>query len=344
MAWGTFLAGAFSLGIPMLALRIHAVVAEKEGVTAAILLCAASYAALALVIAGSGMIMGAPVVILVAVSVSVYCELLNDIAQGLMAGSEKHVTGAALMLLRRLLLLSAVLLVGGALGHILEAYFLGSLAILLIPVAYLIRSWSPDAESIRHVLRAARGLWPSAILVNVWSLDVLIANAVLGRAQGGVYAASSRVVYPLNIVAQSLLSVVTPRLAREANERSRQKITRDVRRIATVYGSLLALGSPIAALVITKLFGQDYAGAEPVVIALCCGMGLSAIAQTYVAELLAAGQARTIAFAVTVSTLVGLALLAILGETVGLAYTGLGFLASNAVTIMYFRHIARSQP
>lgn len=187
-------------------------------------------------------------------------------------------------------LLNRTALIGGgvqcALLVVLAA--VGRMTVLAVLVAWTLSSLLPLVISL-PALRPSRGQVSLplarrelavglryhgglASLYLLFRIDVLLLAAMTDRSAIGLYALAVSLVELTNVAADSVATVVVRRQATSSFEESARLTARVVGvtvLLATVAGAALVLGSPV---VLPVVFGEDFSGAVPAVLALAPGV------------------------------------------------------------------------
>src|SRR5699024_1718095 len=157
------------------------------------------------------------------------------------------------------------------------------------------------------------------MLSKLQALDVMIASIVVNPIGVGIYAAASRITSPLNIVASSALSILTPELSRQSSLARLKGYKRSAKFLFLVSSGLI-LCSPAVGWLLEWILGSEYAGVAIPTIILCISTGFAAFNQGQVSYLYASDAAKRL-FIVRL-TIIPLAMLS--GIPLGLALGSAG--------------------
>lgn len=342
VAIGALSTAVLSRGLPTLALRLNAIGPASQTSAPFMAASALNSVAVAALVAAAGILMSVPSAVIFAAAVTLSVETLAEAQQGVLGAYERQGRAAAYLIGRRMVA------VGIATGLTLSgsppvlAYTAGVALGIAFPASAM-KLVGFRRLHMRELSVQARTYWPAAVMISVWPLDVLIASSLMGLSAGGIYAASTRLVSPLNIVIGGLLAVATPRLTTSTDQAQRLAMTRNLRFFAWMLALTIVVGAPILAWVATHLLGTPYDGAGSVIVFLCVATALSGVTQTYVAECLADGKPRRFTIATGCSVAVGLSVLAVLSIFVGLPWAALGAVACQSCLLILLANRRRSK-
>lgn len=213
------------------------------------------------------------------------------------------------MVFRRVVVLAAVTL--GSLKDLSLEFLITTLLVLLVISPFWLFRLLTKPMSLKATVKLSLPFWGAAVLSKVQTLDVVIASLVINPVGTGVYAAASRISSPLNILASSVLSVLTPELARQRGV-TRLNTSRRSMKFLGIVSLGLILMSPAVGLLLEWILGQDYEGVAWPTTVLCISAGFAALNQGQVAYLYASGEAKRVFFSrlgvVPITMLSGIAL------------------------------------
>lgn len=216
-------------------------------------------------------------------------EASHRAAENILFGLEHTKRAQFAMVFRRIVVLLAVI-VGFFKDMSLEV-LIATLGVLLIFSPFWLFRVLARPMGLKHTVRLSLPYWGADLLSKLQTLDVVIANLVIGPVGVGVYAAASRISSPLNILASSVLSVLTPELSRQRGSSRLQASHRSMKFLGIVSISLILL-SPAIGLLLEWILGPGYEGLAWPAAVLCISAGFAAVNQGQVAYLYAAGEAR----------------------------------------------------
>ncbi|GAB3248907.1 lipopolysaccharide biosynthesis protein [Nocardioides dilutus] len=182
------------------------------------------------------------------------------------------------------------------------------------------------------------GYWWTEVGATLRDLDVA-AVTLVSATLGGAYALPARLVRPMNLVTVAVTSVAFPRIARLRQVTQRQLVVGSLLGTAPVAG--VAGVTAIAAGLLPRVVGDEYAGAVPVLRVLC----LNAVVVGFGALLVAFMQARSTAanrftgrltLAIAVGQVSSATIAAGLGNAVDVAWAVTAVLAVG-VAVLYAR-------
>lgn len=338
IAVGVLLCAVLGMGLPMLALRIQVIGSEARLSLPFYVAIGIRLGIVAALVATGGLILNLPPVVVAAVSTGIFVDGMNDAQQSLLAGYERHVQAAVLMIGRRLcVLLTTTVGVLVSPGSALLAYTGGMAITLCLPLLHAASVRSFSRADVALLARKARGYWGTAVLSAVWPVDVAIVTSLAGSAQGGSYAGASRITGPLNLAITSLLAVGTPRLARATSENERRHLTNRLFRASWALAGAIVAISPLLAWLGSTMLGQDFEGISHVIVLMCLVMALSGVSQISLAEALAAGRSLAIARATFLAVSCGLAAVAVLALLGDGRWAALGGLVSQSLFLVWMK-------
>lgn len=260
-------------------------------------------------LAGSISIYRYIVVIITAMLIGSFCTLFTDLMpalllsgilfgaveasyrpiENLLFGFSRTQRAQGAMVMRRFVVLAAVL--SGHLWDVTSVALNGTLiALLLISPAWLVGLLAKPL-SLASTVHLSLPYWGSALLAKLQTLDVMIASAVVNPIGVGLYAAASRITSPLNILASSILSVLTPELSQQTRA-VRQKTYRKIAKFLLYLSCSLILISPLVGWLLERVLGPEYQGVALPAAILCISTSFAALNQGQVSYLYAADMAK----------------------------------------------------
>ncbi|MDP3949103.1 lipopolysaccharide biosynthesis protein [Microbacterium sp.] len=283
------------LGLNTLSLRVSAFDEPKRiAATIALLRLPVVGLSVGITTLGSLAILGEESLPLIAASVLYAAsESLGEAVESLLYGSSHAVRAQGTMLGRRLLVLAGVS-VGFVVGD--PVLWLSVVAaIVIVSVGLPLRGTLGRPAAVLEVLQVSIPLWGATVLAKLQTLDVVVASFALPGASAGVYSAAARVTSPLNILAVSVLSILTPRLASREEAASRSGLFRRSRRAMFFVMILLSLVSPLVGWATEIVLGDSYSGAFVVATTLTLATAVAAMSQVYVSHFYASGNGPIVA-------------------------------------------------
>lgn len=225
---------------------------------------------------------------------------------------------SSVVVVRRLMAIGIILLGSDALGPI-PAYGAGTLVAALLSWGagtLLIRVAPAAAERqprpVHAILRRSRPFWANSFMAQVRNLDTFVVGFVTNAVQTGYYGAISRSVSPLRMIGTSLAGVMLPAAVKSGRGNKAGK-----RKVLLVL--LLGVSVVYSALGITAhtwvvwLLGQQYQGAVMGFRLLLIALALDGVSAVITAVMQGSGLERVVAWSATVSSLLGLAAVAVGG-------------------------------
>ena len=182
------------------------------------------------------------------------------------------------------------------------------------------------------------GYWWTEVGATLRDLDVA-AVTLVSAATGGAYALPARLVRPMNLVTVAVTSVAFPRIARLRQVTQRQLLLGSV--VGTLPVACVAGVTAVAAGLLPRLVGHEYAGAVPVLRVLC----LNAVVVGFGGLLVTFMQARSseanrftgrLALVTAVGQVSSAAIAASVGDAVAAAWAVTAVLAAG-VALLYAR-------
>lgn len=164
------------------------------------------------------------------------------------------------------------------------------IALLILSPLWLLGMLSRPLGLVSTV-RLSLPYWGSTMLSKLQTLDVLIASLVVSPIGAGVYAAASRITSPLNILASSVLSILTPELSKQSSMARIETYRKSAKFLVIVCCSLIIF-SPAVGWLLEWILGSEYQGVALPAAILCVSTGFAAINQGQVAYLYASGEAK----------------------------------------------------
>ena len=290
-----------------------------------------------LVVAIGQIVTGGFSAVSLAAAMATLVEIPTQAVQALLSGRQRFTSAAVVLTAQRLIVLCAIWLLPVSSG---AALAIGYALALLVLAAYLV-VLAERPVPLGPVLRGGLGYWYASVAPMVGQLDVVIVGAVAGPGASGLYGAASRLMGPLNIVANAMTNVFVPRLAAVSAEGDRRLVEyRASRRSAWIIAALVVLVSPVAAWLTRLVLGAEFVGVEPVVIGFCAAAALSGVCRVEQALLIARDEPRKAATPVLVGALVLFLLIVTLAPLGSWGLAAAPVLAHMVVLALLLRAVA----
>lgn len=206
-------------------------------------------------------------------------ESVGNTTLAIQQGEKKSLSGAALMLGRRLVTLLPFLFglsVPTAIASMIVGGVMGVAAFYAIAIR---RSGRPTAAG--PLFRANYPVFLASLGPNLMQLDTAVVGVAGGAALAGAYGAATRLAAPLNLAITTVTQVVVPEIATESNEARRRKIFVQARRTAVLVGACFVITIPFAPLITDVLLGSAFSEAAPIVGGVIAAAAMIAISQVY---------------------------------------------------------------
>jgi O-antigen/teichoic acid export membrane protein len=182
------------------------------------------------------------------------------------------------------------------------------------------------------------GYWWTEVGATLRDLDVA-AVTLVSAATGGAYALPARLVRPMNLVTVAVTSVAFPRIARLRQVTQRQLLLGSL--VGAFPVAVVAGVTAVAAGLLPRLVGDEYAGAVPVLRVLCLNavvVGFGALLVTFMQARSSAANRFTgrVALMIAVGQVSSATIAASVGDAVDTAWAVTAVLAVG-VAILYLR-------
>lgn len=278
IAWGNALGLLTGLGSTAQVLRLGAN-SDGEKVSSTLLalrsvsavLAAAGGAAVHLLYSGWS-------IVALAAGVWIFVDLNIDLIQATLFGRKQFGRGSWLLILRRVLPSVAVVFASFSGAGIWMFLMYSQLISLLLSILLVVQSLHMPGKLLDRV-RESRHYWLSTVLAGLQTTDTIIVGAASpSAALVGNFAVASRLTSPLNMVASSVLSVLTPQMSSASSE-ERDRLLQLGVRMMVLLGLLLAILTWPLSEAFVFLVGDAYRGAQPIVVGALLAVGLNAVSQ-----------------------------------------------------------------
>jgi O-antigen/teichoic acid export membrane protein len=245
-------------------------------------------------------------------------DTLVNFAVSYMTADDRHIIANSLVLFHRLVPLAAVV-IGyfvmnrGDFALLTVALCIPVLVALAIPVMFI-----PIRQSVRQwrsPFMGGIGYWAYSMSALIGQLQAPVLAAVTSASVVATYTMAAKVVGPISILTGSVSVVAVPELVKRIASPPRfDRLFRGLLVLSVAYLVVVAVAAwPIAQLVVYAV-GPQYLTAEPIVIGMVLGAGISGCSQAFNSRLLALGRPFAASMAITAGALVALVGLAILGS------------------------------
>ena len=195
-------------------------------------------------------------------------------------------------------------------------------------------------RDLRITIHQAREFWLATVVGKLELLDTVVAAIVAVPLQAGLYAGSSRVTSPLNLVTGATLGVYTPQLAKAETRERRQATLRDARRFLTIVAAFLLLMSPLVGIVVELVLGHQYKGVAVPATLLTIAVAFGAFGQPFIAYFFSISNARVVTRARLAAVPLGLIAMGVLGYYLGAVGVAIGVcvLQSGQATLLWISY------
>ena len=255
-------------------------------------------------------------------------EALGDLACAVRQGRFENISAAVLLLARKSFSLLVMYLFASAGLVALGAILCSAGGVFIFLYDLWPRRYRHGALS--HLKHAQHEITLSSIAANLAQLDAFIVFLVLGPSAAGMYAPSTRLISPVNVIMSSAMQVLVPELARSNSNFTRRILSFKRAKLASnILCILLILATPLILKVVPVIFGEQYVGTELVTVAVVVSAALVVSAQVELNWLFATGAPKSLAPSMFLSVASGYLLIWLGGKFFGVAGAALG------VTLMH---------
>ena len=234
-----------------------------------------------------------------------------------MTAADRHLVANLLVLGHRLIPFAAVALFYGSGPGMNFSAFSGVLlapALVALVVPAVLVSIPESLRQWRSAFAGGAGYWAYSMSALVGQLQVPVLAAVTSASVVATYSLAAKVVGPISILTASVSVVVVPELVRRLTQPARfDRLFNSIIGLALVYLVTVSVLSWSLADLIGYVVGPQYRAAEPIVIGMAIGAGISGCSQALSARLLALGRPLPASMAILAGGLVGLAILGAVG-------------------------------
>jgi O-antigen/teichoic acid export membrane protein len=216
-------------------------------------------------------------------------ELLSELIQAVLSGLNAQVRASILLVLQRVVPLTALTLPLIGLRADQLFLFITAEALVLSALVIVGLSLASRPSAFLALLRSSSGFWASTIAANGSSLEPATAGIVGSAEASAVLASGNRLIAPLNLVTITLLNVFVPRLTRLQGSNEQRRVFRKLLTVVCAYAIGLALLSPVIAELLALALGTEYQSAIPYYTAVVIAAGMSGVSQCFQALVYARG-------------------------------------------------------
>jgi len=243
-----------------------------------------------------------------------------------------------------IVLLAFQLMVGTDVVTAATAFLMGTIAALILCIANSgryrepvagIRVWREQFAAVWSYGAATQMRFTGVMLIQ--RANFLVVGAMLGMDELGLYVVAVAVAEVLVKIPDAASWIVTPRAARETDERAHSLTLRYARWVLM----LTALGAIVIGLVakpaMLLLFDTDFVGASSALVAMLAGVTVLSYSRVLESSLVGRGRAASVALATWIGGAVMLAFDLILVPRYGIAGAGsaasVGYIVTSALVI-----------
>jgi O-antigen/teichoic acid export membrane protein len=241
----------------------------------------------------------------IVVATVVASDALCALEQAVLAGAQRQLASAGLILFQRLAPFILVLLSDFFGIQRILGYGVGAAIAALPAVVLPIRHWHRPI-GLSRLISTSRGYWLFNVIECLGMLDTVLVRAVGGPTAAGLYSIANRVVNPINIVTSAILSTITPAAAVAERREDQVSMLRRSTAISVICGAAFVAASPLIANVAILVLGEGYSGAERMIVGFIVAAALSGVSQTLVARYVIEGRSLMLAFSLAIGMALGL--------------------------------------
>ncbi|WP_295820584.1 oligosaccharide flippase family protein [uncultured Microbacterium sp.] len=280
-----------------------------------------------------------------AAAVYVAGEATGDLAVAMLQGAKQSVSAMIVLCVRRVLVLLALVTLPASTSVYTACFAGGTAGVLILGFFVLKRRARP--RNVIVVIRENLGIIVSGGASSASQFDTVIVGHAAGTIAAGLYGSATRLFNPINLAVSTMLQTFVPEIS-SADSAARIRVFKRVRLVVLSLALAVAISSMLAPALVNFLYGEEFAEAAPVAIAVFLCASLSAVAQVYMAWYYATSMPRCVPILMWASVLLGLAgiwllsgYFGILGAAVGLF--ALHLLSTAAVIIPWRSSLKGSQ-
>lgn len=195
-------------------------------------------------------------------------------------------------------------------------------------------------DILRHLWSKPVNLWQSffmgvsTVSPSLMLVDVSLVLAAAGSYEAGLYAAATRIVAPLNVVATSVTAVILPHASSETRRRFRLSLSPKLGLAVMLMAGGLALVLVTAPYWVPVVLGEIYAEAVWVVRLCLLNVVAVLISRTLVAVIQGWNNEKFAALALVSQVVLALLLVALLAGSGGALAAAAGILAANTLLVI----------
>lgn len=265
-------------------------------------------------------------------------DLFGNLGQSILIGLRRERSAALLLLTRRLATL-LVLLVGAtyATGE-MYAYFAlaltGLLGYVMTP-ALLRRSISRPTNPARFIW-TNRHYLSASLAGNLQQSDTLLLGLLASPQLAGLYGAATRLASPVNLLPSAILQSVVPPLAAETDPLEKLKKFHKVRTAMLMMSVAILATTPLVPWAFVALFGESFADASPMAVAVVVACAFNTVVQAYQAWFYATGMRPFISALLLTNTVIAVSSACLAGLMNSLLVAAIGVSAGAALIALAF--------
>ncbi|WP_084125471.1 oligosaccharide flippase family protein [Demequina sp. NBRC 110054] len=210
-------------------------------------------------------------------------ELFATLAQTMLIGFFREKAATVALICRRIVtlaLMGALVLFWGDATEQWTYLVLGLSGAIgyAVGLALLARHFDRPRPPVA-LIRENRVFWASSLSNNLQQADTLVIGMFGSTTLAGLYAAATRLTSPLNLLTGSILQSVVPAMSVEKQRHRRRSMFSKVLTVMGAYAGFLVLASLLAPFVVRILFGEEYAAAGPIAVAVVMVAAANAVIQ-----------------------------------------------------------------
>lgn len=341
MALGALALGFFGFGLPTRVLRVQA--GDPLGIQRSAILATlvTSTAAGGVAFLLGTLFLDLPWIPVLAGSVAIVGEGFVNVLQNLLFGLERLRRASAVMVVRRLVpvtvvLLTTVLVNDSKSDSTYGALAIGSLASSALCLLLLPRRGRGDAMRVRTLIRESRSYWAAGIWSMGQQLDVVIVGSILGSAPAAAFTAAFRLASPVHIVTSIITSRLIPVVTKLRAENGQLWPTGASLyfKVALGYAGVILLALPGLAFLAIAILGNQFSYAWWVFVILFANSAFSVANQTLAAWIYALDRlSKWVPRMTALSTLLGLAFVAAASFAGSLTLAAMGTLSIQVLLL-----------
>jgi O-antigen/teichoic acid export membrane protein len=257
-----------------------------------------------------------------------YGDTAGDLAAGIFQGQKNSKKAAISLISRRVAVLAPLFFLQGQL-----AVDGAGFVIFVLGCAWFTQAALPlltKAMPLTQLLRENATMIFGSGAGNLSQLDTPLVSAASGTINAGLYGSGTRLLNPLNILVSTFISVLIPELS-SSGPSTRQRTFQRARLLIVTFAGLLMIVSPIMPHLLVFIYGEKFASAAPVAIAVTISSGFAAISQVHLAWFFSEKFPAKLTVTTIASVVCGLVLTFVLSYPFGLIGSCAGLIAGNVL-------------